>query len=448
MRQPAGVAGASRRDDVNLVPDASTVKQALSAHAAIGLLAGALLYLVCLSGSLLVFYEEWQRIEQPNAPALASISPEAVQKGVETIFASVPADKPLTYLYVHLPEPELPRATVMVDEQAMHMDAGGNLVMREEIAWSDFLYAVHYTLQIPGIWGITIVGVLGVMIVALSLTGVLAHPRIFRDAFRLRARSNGGVGLADWHNRMSVWTLPFSLAIALTGAIIGLATLTSYGLAERFYGGDVEAPYEPVFGEHPHETDEPGRVPNVAAALRTMEARYPGVDPVYVFIHDPRTEENVVQITAEQSRRLIFGEYYDFGPDGAFRGTVGLSDGELGQQAAASIYNLHFGNYGGLIVKIAYFVFGIALTAICATGTYIWLGKRRRRGIVEPRLRAAWHGVVWGAPAAFLVTFVLRLTVGNEAPFTAVFWGGLALAIVGAILLAGRKPAAEAAEPT
>lgn len=427
---------------MNLVPDSSTVKQALSAHAAIGLLAGALLYLVCLSGSLLVFYEEWQRIEQPTAPELTLISPEAVQRAVETIVASVSADQPLTYLYVHLPEPDLPRATVMVDDKAMHLDAAGNLVVAEQIAWSDFLYAVHYTLQIPGIWGITLVGVLGVMIVALALTGVIAHPRIFRDAFRLRARSSGGVALTDWHNRMSVWTLPFSLAIALTGAIIGLATLTSYGIAAKYYGGDPEAVYEPVFGAHPHETDEPGRVPNVAAALRTMESRFPKVDPVYVFIHDPRTEENPVQITAEQSRRLIFGEYYDFAPDGRFRGTVGLSDGEIGQQAAASVYNLHFGNFGGLIVKIAYFAFGIALTAICATGTFIWLGKRRRRGVDEPRLRAAWHGVVWGAPAAFALTFVLRLTLGNEAPFTAVFWGALALAIAGAAVIGGRRPAA------
>lgn len=429
---------------MKLIPDASTVKAALAAHAAIGLLAGALLYLVCLTGSLLVFYEEFQRIEQPDAPEMTHLAPEAAQKAIETMFATTPEDAPFTYLYLHLPEPELPRATVIVDDRAMHVDAAGNLVMAEEIAWSDFLYAVHYTLQIPGIWGITLVGILGVMIVALAISGVIAHPRIFRDAFHLRSRSSGGVALADWHNRMSVWTLPFSLAIALTGAIIGLATLTSIAVGASYYGGDLEAPYEPVFGEHPHETQQPGQVPDVAAALRTMEARFPEVHPVYVFIHDPRTDENPVQITAEVSRRLIFGEYYDFAPDGSFRGTVGLADGEIGKQAAASVYNLHFGNYGGLIVKVAYFVFGMALTAICATGTFIWLGKRRRRGIHEPRLRAAWHGVVWGAPAALLATFTARMALGNEAPLTAIFWGGFALAIAGAVAFARRPQTATA----
>jgi uncharacterized iron-regulated membrane protein len=143
----------------------------------------------------------------------------------------------------------------------------------------------------------------------------------------------------------------------------------------------------------------------------------------------------------EPPRRLIFGEYYNVDADGNFENTTGLADGELGQQAAASNYNLHFGNYGGLIVKIAYFLLGLALTAICATGTFIWLGKRQRRGIVEPRLRAAWHGVVWGSPAALVVTFVARFAIGNGAPFIAIFWASLAAAVIGAVLSVKRNEA-------
>lgn len=42
--------------------DKGMVQRALSAHAAIGLLASALLYLVCLTGTIVVFYQEWQRV--------------------------------------------------------------------------------------------------------------------------------------------------------------------------------------------------------------------------------------------------------------------------------------------------------------------------------------------------------------------------------------------------
>jgi uncharacterized iron-regulated membrane protein len=419
---------------MSLALDPSTVKRGLSAHAAIGLIGGALLYLVCLTGTVLVLYEEWQRFEQPAAPEMASIEPAAVQRAVEAVLAG--EDEPTTHLYVHMPAPELPRTTITTDTQAVHVDAAGAIAGPEENAWSDFLYALHYTLNLPALVGITIVGALGAMIVALAVSGVIAHPRIFRDAFRLRARNSGGVALADWHNRLSVWTLPFTLAIALTGAIIGLASLAAYGIATASYGGDVEAVYAPLFGDEPEADAAPAPAPDVAAAMRYMARAYPDVEVTYAVLHDPETAGQHVQMVGAHHQRLIFGEYYAFDAGGNFMGTAGLADGALGQQAAASTYNLHFGNFGGLIVKLAYILFGLALTAVCATGTYIWLGKRRRRGIREPRLTAMWHAVVWGSPFALALTLVARLVIGNHAPFTAIFW----IALILAILIAGLRP--------
>lgn len=169
-----------------------------------------------------------------------------------------------------------------------------------------------------------------------------------------------------------------------------------------------------------------------------MEANHPDLRLTYVVVHEPGTAGQHVQIVAEHPRRLIFGEYYMFDSSGNFQGTAGLADGALGQQAAASNYNLHFGNFGGLPVKIAYALLGLALTAVCATGTFIWLGKRRRRGFDEPRLRAAWHAVVWGAPAALALTLAVRLTFGHAAPFAAIFWLGLAAVVLVAVAAAGR----------
>jgi len=259
---------------------------------------------------------------------------------------------------------------------------------------------------------------------ALALTGVIAHPRIFRDAFRLRARDGNGLALADWHNRLSVWTLPFTVAIALTGALIGLAGITAYGVAKSSYGGDLQAVYAPVFGPEGKPDKAVAPVPDVATALAYMASHHPGLRLTYITLHDPLTAGQHIQILGTPARRLVFGEYYNFDGRGRFIGTAGLSDGALGQQAAASNYDLHFGNFGGLLVKIAYFVLGLALTAICATGTYIWLGKRRRRGIVEPRLRAVWDAVVWGSPLILTATFILRKLAGNDAPLVATYWVG------------------------
>jgi hypothetical protein len=89
---------------------------------------------------------------------------------------------------------------------------------------------------------------------------------------------------------------------------------------------------------------------------------------------------------------------------------------------------------------LLYALFGLALTAVCATGTFIWLGKRRRRGFDEPRLRAAWHAVVWGSPALLSLTLAVRMAFGHSAPFAAIFWLGLAGAVIASVAAAGRSP--------
>jgi uncharacterized iron-regulated membrane protein len=427
---------------MSMAPETSTVKNALSAHAAVGLLAGALLYLVALSGTVLVFYDELRRIEQPGL-AMTAIAPESVERAGAALMASEAGKPRSTHLYFNLPSAHFPRMIAYTDTQEMRVDEKGGLVSPAQTAWSEFLYAVHYQLTIPGLVGLIIVGILGVMMLVLSISGVIAHPRIFRDAFRLRARDGGGTGLADWHNRLSVWTLPFIVMIALTGAVIGLGVLTAQGVAVRYYGGDAEEVYAPIFGgEHPVDL-APAPLPEIATALRYMEDNYPGIAVTFLTVHDPMTKGQSIQLMGEHPRRLIFGEYYNFDAAGNFEGTTGLADGELGQQAAASNYNLHFGNYGGLPVKIAYFLFGLALTAICATGTYIWLGKRRRRGHDEPRLTAAWDGVVWGMPLALAISFIARIIWGNAAPFEALFWGisGCVLAanVAAARVYSGRR---------
>ncbi|WP_306093579.1 PepSY-associated TM helix domain-containing protein [Qipengyuania flava] len=423
-----------------------TVRKGLDAHSAIGLVCCALLYLICATGTAVVLYEEWQRFEQPDAPEMTGIAPAAVQQGIENVLAAESDRDTTTHLYVHMPTEALPRTTITTDTQAFHVDADGTIVVPEENAWAEFLLALHYRLNLPAVYGMTLVGAFGAMIVALSISGIVAHPRIFRDAFRLRARRRDDVATVDWHNRLAVWSLPFALAIALTGAMIGLFYVSGGSMAASAYGGDSEAAIAPIFGAEAEADLTPAPVADAVPALTYMAREYPDVTPYYVILHDPRTAGQHVQIVGEHERRLIFGEYYAFGPQGEFHGTAGMADGTVGQQLAASTYNLHFGNYGGLPVKIAYIVFGLALTVVVATGTFIWLNKRARQGRPAPRLAAAWWGMVYGVPVALVATFIARLAIGNTAPFVALFWGVLALTI-GVALLRKRNSGTRAAEP-
>lgn len=410
------------------------VKRALGGHAAIGLLAGALIYIIALTGSVIVIHDRWQRWEQPSVAESPVLSPAAAQAAMANVLAREAGKSPTTHLYVRMPTDDLPRAVITTDHAAWYVDGAGRIVEREAHAWTEFVIGLHEYLHLPMTWGMILVGALGVALAALALTGVLAHPRIVRDAFCLRTRHDPQIARADWHNRLGVWTLPFVLAVTMTGAFIGLGSVGVTVLARGYAGGDVEKIYAPVFGHEPAANPVAAALPNIAAALELLGRRVPHAAPTYVIVHDPRTTGQHVQIVAEHPRRLIYGETYAFDAVGGWRGATGLADGALGQQAAASAYNLHFGNYGGLPVEIAYMLLGAALCVITATGTTLWLVKRRRRGLGSARLEACWTATIWGTPLLLVGTAWLRAAAGPDAPLAGVFWGGFAAVLVIAIV--------------
>ncbi len=415
-----------------LSPD--LVRRALSGHAAVGLLAGALLYILCLSGTLIVVHQEWQRWEQPMVAEAATISPDAVQRAAAAILATEPRET--EHFFVAMPTDALPRPVVTTDNRAFYLNGDGSTAGREEHVWTEFLIHLHYYLHLPMLWGLIAVGALGVMMVTLIVGGVMAHPRIFRDAFRLRARGQKQLALADWHNRLGVWTLPFGLAIAVTGALLGLSILTTQITAKTWFGGDVEAAYAPIFGAEGVHDDRPAPLANIAGAMRDFETRFPDVRLSYVTMHDPGKAGQHLQLVGDHPRRLIFGEYYVYDTAGRFVRSQGLADGEIGKQLAASTYKLHFGSFGGLPVKLAYVLMGAALTAVAGTGMSIWLVKRRQRGRASPRLEAAWQAVLWATPLLIAFALAARWIVGVDVPLVAMFWLGLASLTAGAALSA------------
>ncbi|SOB79810.1 Uncharacterized iron-regulated membrane protein [Sphingomonas guangdongensis] len=423
---------------MSTAPATTLVQRALGGHAALGLLASALLYIIALTGAIVVIHDRWQRWEQPDVAEYQTLAPAAVQTALAAGLAADRGKPATTHLYVRMPDEALPRAVITSDHSAWYVGADGRIVDREAHSWTEMVIGLHEYLHLPVLWGMAVVGALGVVLAALLLTGVIAHPRIIRDAFRLRTRHDSQIARADWHNRLGVWTLPFALAITLTGAFIGLGSAGFSVLAGAYHGGDLEQAYAPIFGDEPAHDATRAPLPNIAAALTTLGRQVPGVTPTYVIVHDPGTRGQHVQVIAEHPRRLIYGETYTFDAAGRMTGKVGLSDGELGRQLAASTYNLHFGNYAGLPVEIAYTLLGLALCVITSTGTTLWLGKRRRRGRGSARLEASWTAVIWGTPLALVATAWLRAGAGPDAPLVAGFWGGLLVAIVAAVL----RPAA------
>ena len=392
------------------------VKDALSAHRWLGLMVGALMYLICLSGALLVFQTELERWEQPMVPEFLDYDREAAGSAFNR--AILDPGFVTEHMYLVLPTEDSPRLRIASEEASYFLNADGSRGIDEEIGFSEMLVKLHLYLHLPESWGIILVSATGAILAGLIVSGIFAHPKIFRDAFHLRLGGNRTLTQTDIHNRLSVWGLPFHLLIAITGAYFGLALVNLGVVAELIYDGDRDTVAGMVFTPDPEVDSRPGPV-DIVSALKYIEQEVPQASPEMILVHDAGLSGQHLSISAKHEGRLIYGENYRFDADGEFIQSDGYADGDTGKQAVYSIYQLHFGWFAGVWVKLAYALLGLGLAVVSATGINIWLARRSAVSALDD----AWIGVVWGTPVALTVSAFADIVLGVSA--TPAFWTAL-----------------------
>ena len=380
---------------------AGTVKSSISAHTSLALASAALLYLICLTGTLAVFFEEFERWEQPSIEEYTHYSPQQISISIDHFQQRVP-ETPKT-IWVVLPTKAVPRMHISGDEQEWFINADGSLSAPPLQSWTTMLTKLHQQLHLPQSIGLLFVGILGVILLSLILSGLFSHPKLFKDAFRWRP-GRGLLSKVDFHNRLSIWALPFYLMIAFTGAFMALMGLFSVLSAALFYEGDNEVMLESIYGADPKILNAAPTL-NFKNAFQVLATHKPEAKPIYLAIQNMNTRQQYFEIAATLPQRLIYSEIYRFQADGSLIDHQGFSDGPSGKQLAYSIYRLHFGHYAGFWVKLIYALLGLALTAICASGINIWLARRK---FYDP-LNDLWLAVVWGIPLALSVSALLAI---------------------------------------
>ncbi|MFN7106778.1 MAG: PepSY-associated TM helix domain-containing protein [Brevundimonas sp.] len=417
---------------------AGFVRSVLAGHSALGLAFAALIYLVCFSGSVAVFAREFQRWEQPEAPVLTTVRPSAIQTAMEqAIHASGDG---VEHVYITAPSPDLPRLAVRTDahgeERNFLADASGNLAGAGEPVWTDFMTRLHINLHLPPTWGMFIVGLTGVALLSSLISGVLAHPRVFKDAFHLRWGGSKRLQEADIHNRLGVWALPFHVIVSLTGALLGLTTIIVGVLAMAMFQGDTAKAYalfRPPIADDPRPAAD---LPDLVAALASARKLSPGSTPTFIVLEHPTERGQAVMVNASQPNRLVAADAFYFDGRGRLLDVSTTADINLGEKIIGSLGPLHFGWYGGLAIKIAYFLLGLALTSVTSSGVAIWLARRRDKGRPAPRWERLWIATVWSQPVAFAASALASLALRATAETTPLLiWAGVTLTLISLAIL-------------
>jgi len=423
-----------RKPLLSRVP-ADFVRAVLKGHSGLGLAFAAAIYLVCLTGSIAVFAQEFERWEQADAPRLESASPQAVQSALEAMVAQ--AGTNVGHAYIRMPSPALPHLTLSLEGEGPGWiaDAEGRLVGEVRTPWTQFITRLHINLHLPQSWGLFLVGLTGVALLSSLISGILAHPRIFRDAFHLRLGGSRRLQEADLHNRLGVWALPFHVAVSLTGALLGLTTLIVGVLGIALFQGDVGKVYELFLPAEPKEDARPAPVIDLVPMFAELRKQVPDGRVELVMLEHPteRGGAALFNVTHDDSR-LANTDTFAFDRSGLYHARR-AGDNNLGENILASLGKVHFGWFGGGVIKVAYALLGLGLTYLAASGVTIWLARRRDKRNPAPGWERVWTSVVWGQPAAL----ALGAAVAAVSPAVSIgalvaVWGGVSLAALAAAI--------------
>jgi uncharacterized iron-regulated membrane protein len=405
------------------MPMKNSLRQAMAwLHTWSGLLAGWLLFVIFVGGTIACFDRELDDWARPSLHDLSGPQPTRF----DAAFARVREHAPDAHVWWAHVSGERKRGmeafwfnddgsegTVLLDPRdGSEIPASGP---------GQFLFELHYNLH-AGLWGMYLVGLLGMMMLVAVVAGVITHKKIFKDFFMLRWRGGGQRAWLDGHNLTGVLGLPFHLMIAYTGVAIFAASYI-FGGTQAAYGGDVEKFYAEAGGfyERP-EVDEPLATLHSVDALVADAERRMGVRVEWASVHHPADASALISFGTDHSRRVAWDMqqvHYD-AATGAF--VHQSAPATAGYDTYAFLGGLHMAQFGGAPLRWLYFVLGLSGCVMLAAGMQVWVRKREQRVAAAGMLsghglvRALNVGVVAGMPFACAAMLVANRLLPPALP--------------------------------
>ncbi|KAK0361199.1 hypothetical protein LTR94_024299 [Friedmanniomyces endolithicus] len=349
------------------------------AHKWSSLISTLFLLMLCITGLPLVFTHEIQEALlnqdwQPANPSGELLDLDAVlaaglsrHPGETPAFMSFDEDRPVVNVTTINPDGPPGRYSFEPIDQTSGDPAApvaGHPVM-------EFLLQLH-TDMFLGLPGMLFLGAMGLLLVVAVISGVVLYaPFMRRLPFGVvRAAKSARTRWLDYHNLLGIVTVAWVLVVGATGVVNTLATPILAYWKDTALKGLTDAYDAPAaLGE---------RASLDAAVTRAKQA-LPGMQ--LQFVAFPGTDYST------QHHYAVF--FHGVTPLTTHLTTPALIDARTGELAAVAqspwyvkllslSQPLHFGDYGGLGLKILWALLDVATIVILASGLYLWLAKARR----------------------------------------------------------------------
>jgi len=352
-------------------------------HTWAGVVLGGLLFAIFWMGTLSVFDREIDLWMKPSTRVAATqpVAVDALSRELKPLVGDA------TQWFMRFPTDREP--TVRVGYRGAsgpsvqrNVDPATLKLLPEEgtLAGSRFIFPFHYSLNIR-LWslGYWIVGLAGMAMMALCVSGVVIHRKIFAEFFTFRADKKPRRLVLDLHNVAGVLGLPFHFLISLSGLII-FFSIYFPTTTELAYSGDRRAFNQETFGSFSlPKANAPATTSVPLDALVAEASRlWDGGKPFFVRVWHPGDANSHVEIRRTYDDDVTMN--LDIVHFDAATGAV------LHRFAASPVVNaqrfvsgLHFIQFRHWTLRWVYFGLGLLGCLLIATGYLFWLESRRAR---------------------------------------------------------------------
>ena len=352
-------------------------------HTWAGLCLGTVLFAVFWMGTLSVFDREIDRWMMPAtrlAPAkLNSVDALAGQVqpltgGASLWFVLFPSDREPVARLGYLAGGKM---------RYRQADPSTSILLPDAGTWggTGFIYPFHVNLHIRtwslGLW---LVGLAGMAMLALCVSGVVIHRKIFADFFTFRSDRKGRRLVLDLHNLTGVLGLPFHFFITLSGLVIFFTVYFSAAW-EMPYRGDRQAFVQESYGIYARpRLNRPGPpMTSLDAMVGQASREWGGGSPQLLRVFHPGDANAYVEV-----RRSFVDDRVTMPVDALYfdAGTGAVLSRHTAQpvmNAHRFITGFHFIQFDHWLLRWLYFALGLTGCVLIATGFLFWLESRRKR---------------------------------------------------------------------
>jgi len=323
-------------------------------HLWIGIPSAAILFVVCLSGSLYVFSEDISRWIDKDKYAVQP----GVALPIEEVKAKVEAQKKDTVTSIQIPVSANEAWVVKVKKESFIVNQyTGEIKGSTKTSSFKFFNTVmklHRWLLMDKEIGKWVTGIAAFMFLLLEITGIMLWLRSWRAGLRIkRKRIN-----LDLHRAIGFYTCIFITIMAITGPYLGL----------DWYKKSVNK----ALGVKPPAKMAASTEVPIHLLLQKADSIFPGAATTRINF----AERSILKGSDKVS----------------FAGNVikieRFADKKFGEKIAASMKSIHTGELFGAFTKIIWFIACLFATCLPVTGVLIWLRKRstlRRKASPYPR---------------------------------------------------------------